>query len=170
MTHRRRNKQSKKYPSWWIYICLILVVVSLTYTNSRYASVANGEINIEIAKAIVEIVNLTAISPIEASNAQQEISFEIKNKNTENDVNDVTFLYKLQIQTDNIPITYTLYKVNGSVRTPVAVTSGISEEFLLQHTTEQTDSFVLVFNVPNKSYQDQTDNISISVTARQVID
>ena len=172
MKKAEKKEQIKKYQIWCLYICILLIIVSANYTNSRYVSVADGDVDLEVAKAIVEITNLAAIiQPIETNNVQKEISFEVKNKNIEDEINDVNFLYKLKIETTNeMPIEYTLYKVNNSIRTVVNVTNGISEEFSLQHTTEQIDLFVLVFKINDKDYQDQTDNISISVTARQVID
>ena len=169
MKKTKEKKQIRRVIAWCLYV-LVLLAIIVTYTNSRYLSIASGNVDAEIAKAIVEIVNVTATMPIEANSIQKEINFEVRNKNAENEINDVNFLYQLQIETSDIPIEYTLYKVNSGTRSVVAIKNGKSEEFSLQHTINQTDSFVLVFKVSNKAYQDQTDDISISITARQVID
>ena len=138
-------------------------------TNSGYVSRANGVTNISIAKPIIEIVNLTTNTPLEINSEAKEISFEVKNTNTNNETSDVVLMYKLQVTANGMPIDYKIYKVNGVQRTLVNVINGVSEEFEMAHSVVQTDAYVMVVKLEDKNYQGMQEDISVSIIARQAI-
>ena len=158
-------------------IILILIVISfvasffVSNTIARYVSNIAGQANVDIAKPIIEIVNLSSTSIADLDKNNQEITFDVVNYDgSPREINEVLLQYLLSFETTtDLPIEYTLYKLDSlGVRQPIELTENTSSDFLMEHTVEQVDSFVLVVSIDDVNYQDTQDKINISLKAVQM--
>ena len=166
---RIQKKKKRKISSIWLmYIGVLAFAFFIMNTNSRYLSEATGAANIQIAEPVIEMIKVTNTN-IEVNCVEKEIEFEVKNKNLQNRISDVTFKYQLNIATENnIPVEYKLYKKNGGTRTEILLNNGKTGDMLMGHSVEQIDSFVLIIKMNDKKHQGKTDNIDVSLIARQI--
>ncbi len=171
-----------------LLLCFIIVIQIFLLTLSRYESNSSSNANIDIAFYVLNedyqsmTLNLGKIVP---SPNLYTYNFSVSNEK-DGKIAEVDIEYELKVRaTTNLPLEIHLYKVEDNNR--IECTSSIEqdedgmyfnilkgEKETFYYSTPRIDNYTLEILFPEKynekSYQDITDVIEISVDAKQIID
>lgn len=153
-----------------IYI-ILLASVFLNAAFSKNASKITGNGEIDVAGMKLNIIKTTD-TVTNVSNTERNIYFTINNFDgtKENPIyNDVEYTYKISITNKNIniPLEYTLYKIENGIETQIEVKNGLSTSFTMKKSAIQEDKFVLKVKMTDKSHKNLSGLIDIGVFAEQ---
>ena len=188
-----REKLKNHFKIIAVFILLILIIISIYKTLSKYQSNSNSEGEIDVAfyllKEDFQSMSLN-LGNIEPRQAPYVYTFTISN-NHDNKRTEVDLEYDLEIKTTtNLPLEYQLY-LNENYNSNNA-TNIITENILerdqyntifrkiqttrkqFNYTTNQSNTYNLVVYFPERfktiNYQNIIDGIIINVNSRQIID
>ncbi len=159
------------------FLIVIFIFISTVYflniTNSRYTSEANIKENLDIA---IPRISLKTENTIDSMLPGDTRTYNFSVNNTENsEINEVQMEYyiNVNITQSDLPLTYKIYKLEGTTETELENTSNGYGPITLNYGTEETQNFKIIFTwdetknsveYANKSYK-----FSIEVNSTQVI-
>lgn len=146
-----------------IIILILLFLLALGFSLSRYISSINNGVSSEIANPLLIAEGDTEIN-IKEINAEKEYTFSIKNyDNTK--TNEVSLNYQLEIISDLDTLEYKLYDENMN---EINLTNNKSEEIIMPIKEKTSHNYILKFKVkPNFKKEDIIGKVEILVNAYQ---
>ena len=174
-------------------IMLLIVLLVVPYTYSRYESSVNSQVQTEVAYYLLDtnpISGTIRIDNLIPSDAPYVYNFSISNNNGANRT-EINLEYNLSIKaTTNLPLNYKLY-LNEDYNNPLSTdiieenltttdSDGVyfknmttaTEEF--NYTTDQTNSYTLLVYFPSTyssyEYQGIVESIDILINSRQIME
>ena len=159
------------------FLIVMFIIISTVYflniTNSRYTSETNIKENLDIA---IPRISLKIENTIDSMLPGDTRTYNFSVNNTENSgINEVQMEYyiNVNITQSDLPLTYKIYKLEGTTETELENTSNGYGPITLNYGTEETQNFKIIFTwdetqnsveYANKSYK-----FSIEVNSTQVI-
>ena len=154
---------------WCIWLCVLTFAILNNVTQSRYVGKAkNSKSEVQVAKPIITL-SKTTLSSGNNHPLRKEIAFTIQNYNGQ-EVSEIAMTYYLNItKKTGLPLTYTLYRVNGGTRQVVPLTNNLTANDTFPHTISTQHSYILelAFTSP-PSNQDIQEAVSIALHAEQI--
>jgi len=162
----KKMKIKKMNVAQCIVLCLLSSVLLVSTSSAKYLTSGNANLDLSVAEPVIKMVYTD--DAVRVNGDYTEFTFQIVNNKTEGGsekINDVTLLYQLNIRT---AMAYQIFEGAGiqDLTTMVYMKNGVSEDYLMNHSVEQTDTFVLVMKTADLGSTDITGLISL--TAQQV--
>ena len=159
----------------FIFILIIIIAFTGKIASSRFNSEANKNGNLNIAKPIVELEqvssnNFTNMKPGDTV----EYTFNVKNNNGSN-TNEVTMNYYIEVtyNNNNLPLTYEIYDITTGSEVQLTTNNNQTNLLQLGLGNIETHNFKIKFIWPQSSnsytYSSQNISFDIDVYAEQVI-
>ena len=154
---------------WYLVIATITLLLINVFSIARFSSKTESSMNIDIAKPII-VLNSETSEITDLSSEEQEISFSVKNFSN-GECSDIKFNYQLKFETeDEIPIIFSLYKIDGESKTECIVNdNNVSEWFSIPHSIETIDNYVLSVKIDDAQFQGMSTQMKIIIYANQAI-
>ena len=156
----------------YVWICVLTFAALNNITHSNYASkTSNAGGETEVATPIITISRIT-LNDANNDLLKKEIEFTVQNYELNDDTkrSEVSMNYYLNIlKKSGLPITYTLYKLEGTNRQEIVLNDNSTAIDVLPHTVKAQHSYILslTFTSP-PSNQDIEDAVTIALNATQV--
>lgn len=147
---------------------IIFLLVNFSVSKYRFLITENGKA--VIAEPIIifekgEVIN----TEYNKKSGELEFAFKIKNYLDDSNINEVDFMYNLEIieTNTNFPISYKLIDVTNNEE--IILTNNISSNFFISKGNKEEDSYKLIINWDeSKNLSTYSDNLGIDLKANIV--
>lgn len=147
---------------------IIFLLVNFSVSKYRFLITENGKA--VIAEPIIifekgEVIN----TEYNKKSGELEFAFKIKNYLDDSNINEVDFMYNLEIKetNTNFPISYKLIDVTNNEE--IILTNNISSNFFISKGNKEEDSYKLIINWDeSKNLSTYSDNLGIDLKANIV--
>lgn len=188
-TKKTTNNKKIMYTKFVVIVLCVLILLRIfTLVLARYESETNSIANVDVAFYLLNedfqemTLNLDSLFPQDDA---YEYTFSIGNTDG-NKTAQIDMEYELTIRTTtNLPLTYELYKMNGTQKENAVLTNDIYQDDYetyfrkittsseaLNYKEPKTNNYQLVVYFPENynttNYQDIIEMIEINVTSHQV--
>lgn len=163
-----KNLKIKIRPNYIISLLIIIMVLLINYSVSKYRYLVIEKGKAEIAEPII-VFEKDENLDVEYNKKTGEIeyAFKIKNYNDEK-INEVDFSYNLEIIENNsdFPIEYKLIDV--STNEEIELVDNKSKEFKIGTINKEEDNYKIKVNWKDKSLEKYSDSLTIDLKANVV--
>ena len=156
-----------------IFSIIFVLTFSIYFSVSKYQRSFIGNINISIAKPILEVQILESNKII--ANSKKQVLFKVSNFTKSNTISDVKLKYNMMIYISCLSDikSIKLYKYYGSTLNYIPITKEelsikLEEDQILKADTSNEDIYSLDLDLSDSSYSQNLD-ITVDVIASQII-